>query len=406
MRLRETGLSEILMNLFSILITNESTHDNAQLPFHISQNIESFKRHHPGLTHCLYDPEAIRNFLAVSMERDVLWAFDQLLPYAYQADLARLCLLYVFDGVYADLSVCFHAPWNVLPNTISIFRDRAFVAPWIVSNSIIAAPARFAAIEAAIRMIVANCQNGHRGSSALCPTRPVLLGKAIAMHCSPEQIHLGEVKNVAESERVESLVFVDSTDRRLIGYRSKSQAGLAELGLHAGVNNYNDFYRAGVVYAADFPITFPAGALHVRGQSRCEFIGDDLVYRPQDADAGTDQQVVMIGNFLPFNPGTYTVSLEVSKVNPGAQLTLIALCARDADELGRASITFAHIGLEDLLLQFTLSASRDDINFALFVRNCQHLNVAKMQVFLGFASTTPSVTANTPSASEISCVTP
>lgn len=394
------------MNLFSILITDNTRHDTGQLPPHIARNIESFKTYHPTLAHRLYDRQTIRDFLATSMEREVLRAFDQLLPYAYQADLARLCLLYEFGGIYADLSVCFHAPWNVSPNKISIFRDRAFVAPWIVSNTIIAAPARFAAIEAAIRMIVANCQNRHRGSSSLCPTGPVLLGKAIAMHCSPEQIHLGEVKNVAESERVESLVFVDSTDRRLIGYRSKSQAGLAELGLHEGVNNYNDFYRAGVVYAADFPITFPAGALHVRGQSRCELIGDELVYRPQDAGAGTDQQAVMIGNFLPFNPGTYTVSLEVSKVNPGAQLTLIALCARDAVELARASITIAHIGLEDLSLQFTLSASRNDINFALFVRNCQHLNVSKMQVFLGFASKMPSVTANTPSASEISCVTP
>ena len=137
------------MNLFSILIADgpEGDPPAATLPPTVARNIDSFKAHHPDLAHRFFDRYAIRSFLADSMEQDVLWAFDQLLPYAYKADLARLCLLHEFGGVYADLSVCFHGSWSVRPGKLSIFRDRAFFAPWIVSNTIIAAPPRFPAIQ-------------------------------------------------------------------------------------------------------------------------------------------------------------------------------------------------------------------------------------------------------------------
>ena len=240
--------------LFSILIADRPAGAPLSLPPAVERNIASFQAHHPGMAHRLFDDEAIRDFLRHHMEADIVWAYEQLLPYAYRADLARLCLLYEFGGVYADLSVFFHAGWPIRPGKLAVFRDRAVIAPWIVSNTVISAPPRFAALEAAIRMIVSNCQRRYRGASALCPTGPVLFGKAIATCCEPQQVHLGEVVNAAGRDSTEALVFVDATDGAMIAYRTKTRAGMAELGFELGVNNYNDFYNAGLTYAGDFPL--------------------------------------------------------------------------------------------------------------------------------------------------------
>ncbi|HYD61876.1 MAG TPA: glycosyltransferase [Noviherbaspirillum sp.] len=354
------------MHLFNILIADhpEGILPHNALPPAIVRNIESFKAHHPELTHRLLDKYAIREFLANKMGQEVLWAFDQLLPYAYQADLARLCLLYEFGGIYADLSVHFHRAWSVLPGKISIFRDRAVIAPWIVSNTIIAAPPRFPAIEAAIRMILANCQSRYRGTSPLCPTGPVLFGKAIAMHCSPDQIHLGEVTNVAARETTESLVFVDATDGHLVAYRAKTKAGLTELGLCDGVNNYNDFYCAGVIYANDFPVTGTADYVHRMGQTRCALVDGELACVPEHP-SGTDLRPLALANLFPFAPGAYTVLMDVSEASAGSMLALLAVRTGDGVELSRKTVEIEQDGPATIAMAFELTASRNDIGIAI-----------------------------------------
>lgn len=369
-----------LMNLFSILIADhpKSSGSAFELPAAVARNIESFKAWHPGASHRLYDKESLRDFLRSSMGKDVLWAFDQFLPYAYKADLARLCLLHEFGGVYADLSVHFHGSWEVRPGKLSVFRDRAHVAPWIVSNTIISAPPRFPALEAAIRMILAHCRARYRGHSSLCPTGPVLFGKAIAMHCDPGQIHMGEATNAAARDTVEALVFIDTTDGRLVGYRAKTRAGLSELGLHAGVNNYNDFHRRGVIYASDFPVTIPAAYLHKNGHTRCPLNGNGIEYRSQ-SDGGIPGNTVVLGNFLPFCPGSYVAHVDVSTVSPGSKLTLLLTALEDKKELARTAIV-AEGSATTMAARFHLALSRNDIVLVVQAANCAHLVITQLRI--------------------------
>ena len=349
------------------------------LPPAIARNIASFKACHPDLPHRLFDKHAIRRFLSGSMDKEVLWAFDELLPHAYKTDLARLCLLYEFGGVYADLSVCFHGSWNVIPGKLAVFRDRAVIAPWIVSNTIIAAPPRFPAIEAAIRMILANCRTRHRGASPLCPTGPVLFGKAIATHCSPDQIHLGEVTNVAARDSTESLVFVDATDGRMIGYRTKTRAGLAELGLHHGVNNYNDFHRSGVIYANDFPVTIAAGYLYRSSLTACSFENGELVYRRAHSADDAEARLA-VGNLPPFTAGSYTVLLDVSAASAGAVLTLFVTSAGNGVEWSRTTQSIERDGPATLSVHFDLPASRNDITIGVLIGNSGFLSLKQLRV--------------------------
>ena len=365
------------MNLFSILIADQPAIDPSSLPPVIGRNVASFQQHHPGLAHRFYDQHAIRAFLRQHMEADVLQAYDCLLPYAYRADLARLCLLHEFGGAYADLSVFFHGALPLESGKLVVFRDRAVHAPWIVSNTIIGAPARLSAFEAAIRMIVAHCRQRYRGVSALCPTGPVLFGKAIAMHCEAAQIHLGEVLNVAQRETTESLAFVDATDGRLVGYRTKNGAGLRGLGLHQGVNNYNDFYCAGLIYASDYPVMVRAGYLAQHGATAGKMDGEHLVIERDQTD-GPPATVLLCHLPLPFAAGAHRVLLDLAEASTGA-LTLVASARASRDALAHATFR-AGPGAGTLAMPLDIAASRDDVVVGLLAEGGVRLRIAGLRV--------------------------
>jgi hypothetical protein len=354
------------MNAFSILITDQAAAAKSGLPPAIIRNIESFRTQHPDASHRLFDQHDIRAFLRDNMESDVLWAYEQLLPYAYRADLARLCLLYELGGVYADLSVFFHSGWPVHPGKIAVFRDRAVVAPWIVSNTIISVPARFPALEAAIRMIVAHCRTRYRGASPLCPTGPVLFGKAIAMHCEPDQIHLGEVNNVSGRNTSEALVFVDTADGRLVAHRTKSMAGLRELGLRDGVNNYNDFYHAWLIYADDFPVTVGAAYLHRHGRTGCPLEDAELVWRGGRPD-GTPHEAASCLMPFPFAAGAYRVLLELAPAPAGPVVTLFAAASDAGQLLARVVRQLDGAMPAVVALALDMPVSRNDIAIGILV---------------------------------------
>ncbi len=88
----------------SIYLTGQS---NAPLSEQISANLDSFKRNYSDFEHVLYTDASLRTFISENFESAVLWAYDQLIPLAYKADLGRYCLLYKLGGVYSDLSISF-----------------------------------------------------------------------------------------------------------------------------------------------------------------------------------------------------------------------------------------------------------------------------------------------------------
>lgn len=368
------------MNLFSILITDDPAADPAALPPAVVRNIASLREHHPDLPHRLLGQEALRDFLRTHMEADVAWAYEELLPYAYRADLARLCLLHEYGGVYADLSVHFHAPLPLDSGKLVVFRDRAVVAPWIVSNTILGAPARAPALEAAIRMIVANCRSRHRGTSSLCPTGPVLLGKAIAMHCEPDQIHLGEVQNVARRDDTEALVFVDAVDGRLVGYRTKAAAGLRELGFARGTNNYNDFYYARLVYGADYPVLIGADYLARNGRTDTRQVDGLLVW--DGAGPHTDGRlapVLLCHLPIPFAAGRYRIVLELAGAAPDAAIALAAL-ENDAAAQLLARVDLPAGSAATPTLELDVASSRTDIVIGVFAAPGARLRIAGLRV--------------------------
>ena len=249
------------MLLISILITDQDGGPK-ELPPTVRENIDSLRAFYPGFEHRLFDRAACREIIAKDFDREVLASFDKLKPFAFQSDLARLCLLYQLGGVYADLSVYFFSRWppaNTAAEVssirkLAIFRDFCGVAPWQVANTIIFAPRQHKALEKAIDMICINVKNEYYGCSSLSPTGPDPFGKAIALTCMPEELITGdsvftlpEVRPGSKqmvTEASHCFVFLD----KLCAVKRKRMGGsLSELGIPGG-NQYNDLWLARDVY--------------------------------------------------------------------------------------------------------------------------------------------------------------
>ena len=91
-----------MTNLFQIWITDNNDPPNQ----YVSNQMLKLKAMYPECQYRLYNDNDIKSFLASWFNPEVLQAYELLKPYAFKADLARYCLLYVYGGYYFDASIC------------------------------------------------------------------------------------------------------------------------------------------------------------------------------------------------------------------------------------------------------------------------------------------------------------
>ena len=220
------------MRLHSILLTGSSEEIAVgELPQLIAENIASMKQLHSGWEHALYQDKQLRNFIVQNFSDAVVTAYDNLIPLAYKADLGRLCLLYEYGGLYSDLSVFFLSGVQNLErsNKLGVFRDVNHFVPWAITNALIFAPPKNQAIEACINAIVENSSNHYYGSTAHCPTGPVLIGKVLSSVCEPMDLIAG--KRQPAGGATGDLGSFIQRDGSLLAIRRKKGVGLKSLGL-------------------------------------------------------------------------------------------------------------------------------------------------------------------------------
>jgi len=73
------------------------------LPTKMGENVKNLKYKNPEFEYHLYDDYECRDFIKKNFDKEVLNAFDTLIPGAYKADLWRYCILYKNGGVYLDI---------------------------------------------------------------------------------------------------------------------------------------------------------------------------------------------------------------------------------------------------------------------------------------------------------------
>ncbi|THD48092.1 MAG: hypothetical protein E7774_03650 [Bradyrhizobium sp.] len=250
------GDCETVAHVHQIFIADESAPPSSPPP-PIAENIEAARRQYPEAEYRLWDRAALRATIAQHFEPAAFDAFETLRPYAYKADLARYCLLYIYGGLYVDLGVRCMAPLRPpLGVAIAGFRDIAFQSsssPAVAPGLIWAQP-RQRAFRIAIDLIIDNCRSRFYGENPLYPTGPALMGRALvaAMAERTQESDAGDqwigVTQLLTPQMERQRMCFVAPDKSLVGLKIKGHGGdLAHLGA-VGTNNYNELWRQRIVY--------------------------------------------------------------------------------------------------------------------------------------------------------------
>lgn len=161
--------SVIPLNIFQTWHTHN-------LPPLMKESVNLIKRLNPGFQHFLFDDNDCRNFIIENYPPDVLYAFDNLIPGAYKADLWRYCVLYKLGGIYLDIK---YRPVNYF-RFISLTEKEHFVLDadkYGIYNALLVCKPGNQILFKAIRQIVENVKRKYYGNHCLDPTGPKLLAK-------------------------------------------------------------------------------------------------------------------------------------------------------------------------------------------------------------------------------------
>jgi mannosyltransferase OCH1-like enzyme len=142
------------------------------------KTIEFIKKSNKGFKYYLFDDNECRKFIEKKFDKDVLNAYDSLIPGAYKADLWRYCILYKYGGVYLDIK---YIPIQGF-KFIHLLEQEHFPLDLNkndIYNALLVCKPKNEILLKAINQIVWNVQNKYYGEGVLHPTGPALLGNLL-----------------------------------------------------------------------------------------------------------------------------------------------------------------------------------------------------------------------------------
>lgn len=152
------------------------------LPPKMQEVIDQNRLLNPEFTFHIYDDIQCREYIQNNFEKEVVYAFDKLIPGAYKADLWRLCVLFIEGGIYLDIKFkCING------FTFKEVIDKEYFTLDIPSlswtnkmhgiyNGFMVCKSKNPFLWKCICKIVDNVEKEEYGKSCLFPTGPGLLG--------------------------------------------------------------------------------------------------------------------------------------------------------------------------------------------------------------------------------------
>ena len=152
------------------------TWNSKKLPIDMYNAISKIRMLNLELNYYLFDDNDCRNFIQSNFDKDVLFAYDNLIPGAYKADLWRYCILYQYGGIYIDVKF---VPYNNFKLVNLLDKEH-----WVIDrdkngiyNAFMVCKKNNHILFSAINKIVENVKKKYYGESPLSPTGPKLLIK-------------------------------------------------------------------------------------------------------------------------------------------------------------------------------------------------------------------------------------
>ncbi len=161
----------------NIYLTWETSNLN-EMPPKMRESIELLKKVNDDCNIYIFDDMECQNFIKKYFKKEVMDAYNNLIPGAYKADLWRYCVLYKFGGIYQDIK---YQPINnfkyseLLKNNKEYYvRDRDVGGSGIY-NALLICKANNQTLLKCINKIIENCNKKYYGHSSLEPTGPLLM---------------------------------------------------------------------------------------------------------------------------------------------------------------------------------------------------------------------------------------
>jgi mannosyltransferase OCH1-like enzyme len=146
------------------------------LPPKMKECVERLKRMNPKFKHYLYDNNDCMEFIKNNFDKDVLEAYNNLVPGAYKADLWRYCILYKKGGIYLDIKYS-----NLDKFDLIEMIDKEYYVKDLpqsgngVYNAFLICKAGNQKLLKCINKIVENVKNKYYGTGSLEITGPLLM---------------------------------------------------------------------------------------------------------------------------------------------------------------------------------------------------------------------------------------
>lgn len=195
----------------------QTWHTTRELPPKMRECIDTLKRQNPEFVHHLFDDNDCREFIRDNYNKEIVNAYDSLVPGAYKADLWRYCILYKKGGVYIDIK--FKCANNV--KLIDFIHQEQFVEDIPqngergIYNGIMICEKGDNRLLKAIYMIVENVNEKYYGTTPLSPTGPGLLGKIF----TNDEFNITQMKFIADTTNIhinESHKIINKKDNNVI----------------------------------------------------------------------------------------------------------------------------------------------------------------------------------------------
>lgn len=99
------GENKFFLELESSVIPKKiyTTWHSKELPEKMQENINKLKKDNPEFDICIYDENDCYKFIEDNFPKEVLLAYNKLIPHSYKSDLWRFCILYINGGIYLDI---------------------------------------------------------------------------------------------------------------------------------------------------------------------------------------------------------------------------------------------------------------------------------------------------------------
>ena len=153
------------------------------LPDKMMKTVDKMKKNNPEFEYKLFDDDDCRKFIIEHFNNNVLYAYDNLVPGAFKADLWRYCVLYINGGIYIDIK---YEPVNnfklidiVDKDYFVLDRPTFFGGHVGIYNGFITSQPNNVIFLKLINAIVDNVKNKYYGTNPLSVTGPSLVGKML-----------------------------------------------------------------------------------------------------------------------------------------------------------------------------------------------------------------------------------